>query len=221
MGNLCCIQVDESTVAIKERFGKFEEVLEPGCHFLPWILGYQRAGNLSLRLQQLDVNCKAKTKDNVFVNVVASVQYRALADKAYDAFYKLSDMRSRIQTNVIHVIRAGVAKLNLGDAYERKNEIDKAVKDELGKAMSDYGYEIVKTLIVGIELDGLVKLVMNEEYAANMKAEGEMFRQIMRAEGDAELKYLSGLVSVRGFSENTMSAVPSSLMRKKFFPEES
>ncbi|KAL6583935.1 HIR complex subunit [Orobanche minor] len=63
MGNLfCCIQVDQSTVAIKERFGKFDEVLEPGCHCLPWFLGSQLAGNLSLRLQQLDVRCETKTK---------------------------------------------------------------------------------------------------------------------------------------------------------------
>lgn len=63
MGNLfCCVQVDQSTVAIRERFGKYEEVLEPGCHCLPWFLGAQVAGSLSLRLQQLDVRCETKTK---------------------------------------------------------------------------------------------------------------------------------------------------------------
>lgn len=36
----------------------------------------------------------------MFVNVVASVQYRALADKANDAFYKLSNTRSQIQAYV-------------------------------------------------------------------------------------------------------------------------
>lgn len=39
-------------------------------------------------------------QDNVFVNVVASVQYRALAGKASDAFYKLSNTRSQIQAYV-------------------------------------------------------------------------------------------------------------------------
>lgn len=39
-------------------------------------------------------------QDNVFVNVVASIQYRALADKANDAFYKLSNTRSQIQAYV-------------------------------------------------------------------------------------------------------------------------
>jgi len=59
---LGCVQVDQSNVAIKEHFGKFADVLEPGCHCLPWCLGYQIAGGLSLRVQQLDVKCETKTK---------------------------------------------------------------------------------------------------------------------------------------------------------------
>lgn len=39
-------------------------------------------------------------QDNVFVTVVASIQYRALADKASDAFYKLSNTREQIQAYV-------------------------------------------------------------------------------------------------------------------------
>ena len=41
-------------------------------------------------------------QDNVFVTVVASVQYQALAEKAADAFYKhqLSNTRAQIQAYV-------------------------------------------------------------------------------------------------------------------------
>ncbi|XP_050221549.1 hypersensitive-induced response protein-like protein 1 [Mercurialis annua] len=201
MGNiLCCTTVDQSTVAIKERFGKFEEVLDPGCHCLPWILGSRIVGSLSLRLQQLDVRCETKTKDNVFVNVVASIQYRALADKASEAYYKLSNTRSQIQAYVFDVIRATVPKLNLDDVFEQKNDIARAVEDELEKAMSAYGYQIVQTLIVDIEPDEHVKRAMNEinaaarmRLAANEKAEAEKIVQIKKAEGEAEAKYLSGL----------------------------
>lgn len=224
MGNLLgCVKVDQSTVVIKERFGRFNEVLEPGCHCMPWYLGSQVAGHLTLRLQQLDVRCETKTKDNVFVNVVASVQYRALAHKASDAFYKLTNTRSQIQAYVFDVIRASVPKLLLDDVFEQKNEIARAVEEELEKAMSAYGYEIVQTLIVDIEPDEHVKRAMNEinaaarmRLAANEKAEAEKIIQIKRAEGEAESKYLAGLGiarqrqaivdglrdSVLGFSDN-------------------
>uniref|UniRef100_A0A2N9EZL0 Band 7 domain-containing protein n=1 Tax=Fagus sylvatica TaxID=28930 RepID=A0A2N9EZL0_FAGSY len=198
--SLCCVQVDQSTVAIKETFGKFDDVLEPGCHFLPWVLGQQLAGHLSLRVQQLDVQCETKTKDNVFVTVVASIQYRAISDKAADAFYKLSNTKAQIQSYVFDVIRASVPKLELDSVFEQKNEIAKAVEEELEKAMSAYGFEIVQTLIVDIEPDVHVKRAMNEinaaarmRVAANERAEAEKILQIKRAEGDAESKYLSGL----------------------------
>ncbi|KAJ6860695.1 hypersensitive-induced response protein 2-like [Populus alba x Populus x berolinensis] len=113
-----CLQVDQSNVAIKEQFGKFVDVLEPGCHCLPWCFGYQVAGGLSLRVQQLDVRCETKTKDNVFVTVVASIQYRAMAEKASDAFYKLSNTKAQIQAYVFDVIRASVPKLLLDDTFE-------------------------------------------------------------------------------------------------------
>ena len=60
--SLGCIQVDQSTVAVKEHFGKFDKVLEPGCHCVPWCFGYGLAGKLSLRVNQLDVRCETKTK---------------------------------------------------------------------------------------------------------------------------------------------------------------
>ncbi|VFQ76504.1 unnamed protein product [Cuscuta campestris] len=170
MGNLLgCIQVDQSTVAIKEHFGKYEDVLEPGCHCVPWFLGSQVAGHLSLRVQQVEVRCETKSKDNVFVNVVASIQYRALAGKANDAFYKLSNTKGQIQAYVFDVIRASVPKLNLDDVFEQKNDIAKAVENELEKAMSAYGYEIVQTLIVDIEPDEHVKKAMNEINAGKKK----------------------------------------------------
>ncbi|XP_027346170.1 hypersensitive-induced response protein 2-like isoform X1 [Abrus precatorius] len=230
---LGCLQVEQSTVAIKEVFGRYEDVLEPGCHCVPWFFGTQIAGYLSLRVQQLDVRCETKTKDNVFVTVVASVQYRALAEKAADAFYKLSNTREQIQAYVFDVIRASVPKMDLDSSFEQKNEIAKAVEEELEKAMSAYGYEIIQTLIVDVEPDVRVKRAMNEinaaarlRAAANEKAEAEKILQIKKAEGDAESKYLAGLGvarqrqaivdglrdSVLAFSENVPGTTSKDVM---------
>lgn len=197
---LCCVKVEQSTVAMKEVFGRYEETLEPGCHCLPWIFGSKIRGILSLRLRKLDVRCETKTKDNVFVTLVASVQYRVLREKAKDAFYMLSDTRGQIQAYVFDAIRSSVPKLNLDDLFEQKSEVAKVVEHKLEKAMSNYGYEIVQTLIVDIEPDERVKKAMNEINAAartrvatQSKAESEKILQIKRAEGEAESKYLSGL----------------------------
>ncbi|KAM5581463.1 hypersensitive-induced response protein 1-like [Rosa sericea] len=230
---LGCILVKESTVVVKEHFGKFDDVLEPGCHCLPRCFGYKAAGVLSMRVRQLQVKCETKTKDNVFVNVVASIQFRALPEKVGDAFYKLTNTTAQIQAYVFDVIRASVPKLELDAVFEQKSDIAKAVEEELEKAMSAYGFEIVETLIVDIVPDDRVKKAMNEinaaarqRVAAKEKAEAEKILQVKRAEGEAESKYLAGLGiarqrqaivdglrdSVLVFSENVPGTSPKDVM---------
>ncbi|KAH9559420.1 hypothetical protein CY35_06G057600 [Sphagnum magellanicum] len=58
----------------------------------------------------------------------------------------------------------------LDDVFQQKNDIAKNVEEELEKAMRNYGYEIVQTLIVDIEPDETVKRAMNEiNVAARLK----------------------------------------------------
>jgi regulator of protease activity HflC (stomatin/prohibitin superfamily) len=128
------------------------------------------------------------------------VQYRAIRNSAYDAFYKLTNPKTQIQSYVFDVVRASVPKLLLDDVFEQKSEIAKTVETELEKAMGTYGYEIIQTLIVDIEPDVGVKRAMNEintaarlRVAARDKAEAEKILQVKRAEGEAEAKYLSGV----------------------------
>ncbi|KAH7420751.1 hypothetical protein KP509_13G020600 [Ceratopteris richardii] len=230
---LGCMKVDQSTVAIKENFGKFDDILDAGCHCVPWCIGSSVVGVLSLRVQQLNIRCDTKSLDNVFVNVEASVQYRAVYGKAKDAFYKLTNPREQIQAYVFDVVRATVPKMSLDDVFEHKGEIAKAVADELEKAMTIYGFEIVQTLIVDIIPDIMVKRAMNEinaaarlRIAAQEKAEAEKILQIKHAEAEAESKHLSGLgvarqrqaivdglrESVLNFSQNVPGASAKDVM---------
>ena len=47
------LQVEQSAVAIKEVFGKYDDVHEPGFHCVPWFFGPQIAGYLCIILAQL------------------------------------------------------------------------------------------------------------------------------------------------------------------------
>lgn len=60
----CCMQcVRTQEIGIIENFGQFQEILAPGFYCLPWPLT-NIAGRMSLRIQQLNVVCETKTKDN-------------------------------------------------------------------------------------------------------------------------------------------------------------
>jgi regulator of protease activity HflC (stomatin/prohibitin superfamily) len=105
-----------------------------------------------LRIQQLDVVCETKTKDNVFVQVAVAVQYRVLLESAYDAYYRLTDPRQQIQSYVFDVVRSTVPKLELDEAFASKDEIAQAVLDQLTAVMKDYGYEIKVSRLLPVQV---------------------------------------------------------------------
>uniref|UniRef100_A0A6T8R3H4 Band 7 domain-containing protein n=1 Tax=Chlamydomonas leiostraca TaxID=1034604 RepID=A0A6T8R3H4_9CHLO len=195
----CCVCPEQETVAFIESCGKFDKVAYPGCNVIWPCCGQASAGTLSLRVQQLDVRCETKTKDNVFVTLVVSVQYQVQKENVYDAFYKLTDSRQQISSYIFDVVRATVPKMNLDDVFVEKEEIAKDIKEELTKSMSTYGYLIIHALVNDIEPAAKVKEAMNDINAARRmrvaaleKAEAEKVAVVKAAEAEAEAKYLQG-----------------------------
>lgn len=190
--------VEQQTVAVIERFGKFIKIANAGLHYkIPF---FDRiAGRLSLRVTQLNMKAETKTEDNVFVNVMVSVQYYVLPEKVYEAFYRLHDAETQINSYVFDVVRARVPKIKLDDLFEKKDEIADAVKTELNETMTSFGFEILNALVTDIEPDLKVKDSMNEinaalrmRVAANEKGEADRILKVKAAEAEAQSKALQG-----------------------------
>jgi len=233
MSDCCCFAcIRTQEVGIVEDLGEYKKLLDPGLHCILWPL-QSVVARLSLRIQQLDVFCGTKTKDNVFVNVAVSVQYRVLVNSAYDAYYRLTDPRGQIQSYIFDVVRSQVPRLELDDAFASKADIATAVSSQLKANMLSYGYEIKETLVTDIEPDRKVKASMNEinasrrlKEAAAHKAEADKVKQVKNAEAEAEARYLSGLgvarqrkaivaglqESVGAFSSEVEGATPKDVM---------
>ena len=172
--------VKQQTAVVIETFGKFTSVRHSGIQFkIPFI---QRiAGRLSLKIQQLDVIVETKTLDDVFVKLKVSVQYVVIRDKVYDAFYKLEYPHDQITSFVFDVVRAEVPKMKLDDVFVKKDDIAIAVKRELQEYMSEYGYDIIKTLVTDIDPDAQVKAAMNRINASEREKIAAQFEEIGRA----------------------------------------
>ena len=66
--------VKQKTAVVIERLGKFQRIAQSGLQLkIPLI--DQKAGMVNLRVRELPVNIETKTKDDVFVNLIVSVQY--------------------------------------------------------------------------------------------------------------------------------------------------
>ena len=190
--------VKQQTAAVIETFGKFTSVRQSGFHLK--FPGVQKiAGRVSLKIQQLDVTIETKTRDDVFVKLKVSVQYKVIYDKVYDAFYKLDFPNDQITSYVFDVVRAEVPKMKLDDVFVKKDEIGLAVKSELNEAMMAYGYDIIKTLVTDIDPDSQVKEAMNrinaserEKVAAQYEGDAQRILIVERAKAEAESKRLQG-----------------------------
>lgn len=190
--------VKQQTAAVLERFGKFIGIRHSGLQFKIPVID-RIAGRINLKIQQLDVNVETKTKDDVFVRLKISVQFQVVGDNVYDAFYKLENPHNQITSYVFDVVRAEVPKMKLDDVFERKDDVAIAVKRELNDAMTDYGYDIIKTLVTDIDPDVQVKEAMNrinaserEKVAAEFEGEADRIRIVAKARAEAESKRLQG-----------------------------
>jgi regulator of protease activity HflC (stomatin/prohibitin superfamily) len=190
--------VRQQSSVLVERFGKFTGARGAGLHLkLPVI--DRIAGRVSLKIQQLDVLVETKTKDNVFVKLKVSVQFKIMEDTIFEAFYKLQNPTEQITAYVFDVVRAEVPKLKLDDVFERKDDIAIAVRRELEEAMNYYGYGIVKALVTDIDPDHAVKNAMNrinaaerEKLAAEYEGESSRILIVAKARAEAESKRLQG-----------------------------
>jgi regulator of protease activity HflC (stomatin/prohibitin superfamily) len=113
-----------------------------------------------MRLQQLNVSCETKTKDNVFVVLKVAIQYQVVSDpqSIKDSFYRLSQPRQQIESYVYDVVRSTVPKIELDDVFTTKEEISHQVASSLKHNMASFGYQILGTPITDIDPDPQVRV---------------------------------------------------------------
>ena len=152
--------VSTGTVKIVERFGKYSHVAKPGLNWMICCLD-GTVGPISLKLEEMRVSCKTKTKDDVFILIQVSVQYQILPDSVYDAYYKLSKPRQQIEAYVYDVVRSEVPKATLDEIFVLKEKLQNKLREQLRENMSQFGYQIIAAPVTNIDPDERVKAAMN------------------------------------------------------------
>ena len=192
--------VKQQTAVVIERLGKFHKVSGAGLQFkIPLIDSI--AGDINLKVRELPVEVETKTKDDVFVKIIVSVQFFVVdsIDGIESSFYKLNNPERQIQSYVFDSIRSEVPKMELDAVFAEKDKIAIAVKNELSETMQQFGFDFIKALVTDIDPDAKVKHAMNEinaakrmKEAAKEEAAAAKIRVIAAAEADAESKRLAG-----------------------------
>jgi len=190
--------VEQAQVMMVERFGRFARVARAGLNFKTPMIE-RKAGRLSLRVQQLNVKVETKTSDNVFVDIVVSVQYHVVEGKEFDAFYRLTNPEQQITAHVFDAVRSQVPTMTLDHVFEKKSDIEQAVSDGLRHKLNNFGYDIDGSPVTDIAPDEKVRAAMNEinaasrlREAAEQQGEAVKIKTVKAAEAEKESKKLQG-----------------------------
>jgi regulator of protease activity HflC (stomatin/prohibitin superfamily) len=192
--------VKQKTAVVIERLGRYQRISRAGLHLkIPFV--DQIVGTVNLRVRELPVEVETKTKDDVFVRMVVSVQFFVIDSKEgiKASFYKLNMPERQIQSYVFDSIRSEVPRMELDEVFSEKEKIAMAVKTELSETMQQFGFDFIKALVTDIDPDAKVKHSMNEinaakrlKEAAREEAAAQKIRVVAAAEADAESKRLAG-----------------------------
>src|SRR5262249_54748219 len=112
---MACI-IRTGNIGIKETFGKFVGVLQPGLNFyLPFI---SKIHKVNSQINEMPLLFNVRTKNDVFANIELNVQYKINSTNPEKAFYSLRDSKKQIASYVENIIRSKVPKMSLFALYE-------------------------------------------------------------------------------------------------------
>lgn len=193
--NIFVVKQQENVII--ERLGKYNRILKPGLHVkIPFI--ERIATTVGLRTEQTSFTIDAKTEDNVTITMEIAAQH--FVTDPYKAYYKLREPIVQMKSYLIDALRSSIPSYTLDDVFAKKNSIASDVNSTVREQMTEYGFNLVSTLITSIILPKDVENSMNkinsaqrEKQAAQSLAEAEKIKIVTEATAHAEAMEQAGI----------------------------
>ena len=170
--------VPQSNVFVVERFGKFTKPLNAGLNFIVPFLD-RIAHRISILERQLpEFSISVITRDNVEVQLEATVFYRVT--DAASSVYRIQDINKALHTASESIIRSAAGRLELDELQSSRESMNEEIAHKLNEAASVWGIDITRTEITDVIIDEQTKEAQRQQ----MNAERERRALIARAEGE-------------------------------------
>jgi len=190
------VSIQQGTVGIITRFGKFGRVLRPGLNFkLPIIESVSQ--RLSLQNRSVELAFQAITADQANVHFKAMLLFSVLnpdEDTVLNVAFKFVDERSFMTALVRSVegsVRAFVATKKQQDILALRREIIDSVKEQLDHALASWGYHLIDLQMNDIGFDeeisrSMAKVVASSNLRAAAENEGQALLITKTKQAEAE-----------------------------------
>jgi regulator of protease activity HflC (stomatin/prohibitin superfamily) len=170
--------VPQSEVYVVERFGRYTKTLNAGLNLLVPFLD-NVAHRVSVLERQLpEFTISVITRDNVEVQLEATVFYRVL--DASRTVYRIRDVDSALHTAAASIVRSAAGKLELDELQSSRDSMNDEIATNLQAAAEIWGIDITRTEITDVIIDDKTKEAQRQQ----LNAERERRAAIARAEGE-------------------------------------
>ena len=165
---------------IKERFGKFQKVLDPGFHLLIPLID-KIAYKVDMREQFYDVdkqNCISQ--DNIQMSVDGVVYLKVM--DSYRACYGIEDY-VQASTNLAQTtMRSEIGKLSLDQTFSERDSLNENVVKGIDNASNPWGIKVLRYEIKDITPSNTMIATLEQQ----MEAEREKRAEITLAEAQKQ-----------------------------------
>lgn len=183
--------VKQQRVAVVERLGKFQKVLEPGPHLLIPMVDNVRI-LMDMREEVVPFPPQGViTEDNLMVNI-DSVIYFQIVDPVRAA-YEAQDYRAAIEQLTMTTLRNIIGGMDLEAALTSREAINEKLRSVLDEATGKWGIKVNRVELRAIEPPATIRDAMEkgaraerDKRAAVLLAEGQRQAQILSAGGERE-----------------------------------
>jgi regulator of protease activity HflC (stomatin/prohibitin superfamily) len=194
--------VNQASVMVIERLGRFQRILEPGLNLIipvvdkpRHILWRTRVTNLKgqdvvlekhsrvvdIREQVFDFPKQSViTSDNVVIEINGLLYYQITDPKR--AVYEVANLPNAIEKLAQTTLRNIIGELSLDDTLTSRDEINGQMRIVLDEATDKWGVKVNRVEIQDIEPPETVREAMEKQ----MRAERERRAVILNAEGEAQ-----------------------------------
>ena len=191
----CVKVIQQSTVGIIMRLGKFHKKADTGVHFLvPFIDTLSYRIDLKERVEDFPPQ-PVITKDNVTMQIDTVVFFQITDPKLYT--YGVESPISAIENLTATTLRNIIGELELDSTLTSRDTINAKIRVILDEATDPWGIKVnrveLKNIIPPREIQDAMEKQMKaerERREAILRAEGEKQSRILVAEGHKESKIL-------------------------------
>jgi regulator of protease activity HflC (stomatin/prohibitin superfamily) len=211
MGLIGLKTVQQASVILIERFGRYHRTLQPGiniiwpvvdkCRSLDWrvltegydgelVVTYVKRKSVDLREQVLDFpRQQVITKDNVVIGVNGLLYYQITDSKR--AVYEISNLPIALEKLAQTTLRNIIGDLDLDSTLSSRDEINGKMRKVLDDASDKWGVKVNRVELQDIVPPESVREAMEKQMTAErsrratiLEAEGVKQSKILRAEGE-------------------------------------